>query len=40
MTPQQSEAQIKGDDKALPAITSGQPHLSKQDLSNLYILTS
>jgi hypothetical protein len=37
MTPQQSDAEVKSDDKALPSVTSGQPHLSRQDLSTLDI---
>ena len=34
MTP---DAEVKSDDKALPTVTSGQPHLSRQDLSTLDI---
>ena len=37
MTPQQTDAEVKSDDKALPTVTSGQPHLSRQDLSTLDI---
>ena len=34
MTP---DAEVKSDDKALPTVTIGQPHLSRQDLSTLDI---
>ena len=37
MTPQQSDAEVKSDDKTLATVTSGQPHLAKQDLATLDI---
>jgi len=37
MSPQESEIEVRTDNQSLPTVTTGQPHLARQDLACLDI---